>query len=206
LDRYVKDGWVITAFKVDKSKGPIGTNVSTRALRMTFKTDKPFYPYREPEDMRTPGAPHSSRLLRVFVLATDRMEGRLGEGPGAANVGNTVWSDHIQQHQREDVLNLLQIKDSKLAFMPRLTVIEDTSSPRPGTEEMYLRTSPDQSTKKRPPIVTYVHVHAGGVPAGSPPSVEGLGFAATVAAGLSAVMLLVLVLWFYRASRGEVEG
>ncbi|MFO0929446.1 MAG: DUF2330 domain-containing protein [Gemmataceae bacterium] len=47
---------VITAFKIAKPAGSGATTVSTKPLRMTFQTDGPFYPYREPEDMRTPGA------------------------------------------------------------------------------------------------------------------------------------------------------
>src|SRR5262249_24938181 len=46
-DYYIKKGWKITAFKIarDATEKP---GVGTSAVRMSFKTDKPFFPYREP--------------------------------------------------------------------------------------------------------------------------------------------------------------
>src|SRR5205085_4382760 len=53
---YVEAGWKITALKVAKDKeAKDDKKVSASALRMTFKTDRPLFPYREP-DTRRPSA------------------------------------------------------------------------------------------------------------------------------------------------------
>src|SRR5262249_6523781 len=97
LERYVKDGWIITAFKI-ANKEPGGTGVSTKALKMTFHTNRPFYPYREPEDMRAAKA-GVARQLRVFLVSDVRMEGVLG-AHGGAWPGRAVWANALDLTQR----------------------------------------------------------------------------------------------------------
>src|SRR6202011_301207 len=47
---YVESGWKITALKVAKDKeGSASRAVNAAALRMSFKTDRPLFPYREPD-------------------------------------------------------------------------------------------------------------------------------------------------------------
>jgi Uncharacterized protein conserved in bacteria (DUF2330) len=47
LKPYIEQGWIITAFKIAKSKPTVPT-VGSTAVRMSFQTDRPFFPYREP--------------------------------------------------------------------------------------------------------------------------------------------------------------
>jgi hypothetical protein len=47
LKPYIEQGWIITAFKISKSKTTVPT-VGSTAVRMSFHTDRPFFPYREP--------------------------------------------------------------------------------------------------------------------------------------------------------------
>src|SRR5205814_1700219 len=51
LKPYVAGGWKITAFKIlqDPESGKLAT---TKAVRTSFETDRPFFPYREPESKR----------------------------------------------------------------------------------------------------------------------------------------------------------
>ena len=65
---------------------------------MSFKTEKPFYPYREPEAQKDkkPANGDSTRLLRVFVIARERFGGTLGtEGQRGLEARDTadyeVW-------------------------------------------------------------------------------------------------------------------
>jgi hypothetical protein len=122
LAKYVQDGWCITAFKIavptkkdatkkDEPKqsdaSPPGTRRDLRAkpIRMSFKADRPFYPYREPETDPATRPANESRLLRVFFAANVRYAGKLGDGakpwPGqtvwAGPVGVTHWSSIFQQ-------------------------------------------------------------------------------------------------------------
>src|SRR5206468_1408121 len=80
---YVENDWVITAFRIvsdkpsepEPAKGATGRNtppqrgsntMRAKPVRMTFKTDKPFYPYSKPADQRDDKAKDVPRLLRVY--------------------------------------------------------------------------------------------------------------------------------------------
>ncbi len=150
LKWYVENKWIITAFKMTRGERP---TFEAKSVHMTFQTDKPFYPYREPEDMRSLDG-QGSRALRVFVLSDQRYEGTLGnsgswpaETPFANDVSDsTRWiTSHLQLGETEF--------SKTLERATYLTEFEDRSFPRPGTDEVYFRPSTDQSTKERPPIV-----------------------------------------------------
>lgn len=83
LAPYVARGFAITAFRYVKSDA--STNeLGSEAVRLTFRTDTPFYPYREPSDQ-----PESfGRTLRLFFVADSRHEGQLDDG--------TPWSAHTE--------------------------------------------------------------------------------------------------------------
>ncbi len=150
LTWYVENKWIITAFKMTKGERP---TFEAKSVRMTFKTDRAFYPYREPADMRNPSG-QGSRALRVFVLSDQRYEGALGESglwPGEAQWANDIsnsvsWLAGGLKLDETDYANILE-------RTKYLTEFEDRSFPRPGTDEVYFRPATDQSTKERPPII-----------------------------------------------------
>jgi len=173
LERYVKDGWYLTAFKIaspePKDKGgpnppgpPQTHDLRAKPIRMSFKTDRPFYPYREPEIEQTK-PPGEERLLRVFVAASVRYAGKLGDGskPWA---GQTAWAGPVDGSRWSKVY-----QSAKLTIPPAegkapialpadantfwLTEFEDRSSPRPGSEEVYFEPSADSSSIERPPHI-----------------------------------------------------
>jgi hypothetical protein len=152
---YVEADWIITAFKVNKEAAD-KPGVATKAIRMTFQTEKPFFPYREPED-KTPADKRKvdRRLLRVFFLSTSRMQGTLGN---TAEVwpGQTVWANKISDANREKILKLLQMPPQTPTATWWLTEFEDHSSPRPGKEDVYFSPSQDQAPVERPPHVVFV--------------------------------------------------
>lgn len=74
---YVEKRWIITAFKYAARPG----DVATDAVRMSFQTDAPLFPYRVPTD--NIAAQGRGNLLRTFVVAPGRATGTLGEGQGA---------------------------------------------------------------------------------------------------------------------------
>jgi len=154
LKWYTDHHWIITAFKVS---GNQGGNVQSKSLRMTFHTSTPFYPYREPEDMRHPSG-QGARKLRVFFLSNERYEGHLGdEGTWP---GKPMWANDIH----DMVHNLTAMIDpndpelmASLKDVKYLTEFEDDSFPRPGTDELYFRRDMNQSTLERPPIVEMIY-------------------------------------------------
>src|SRR6185369_11208090 len=82
--KYVASGWFITAFKIAGD----GARADTSAVRMSFRTEAPFFPYREPE-----GAPAGGRRkFVVYFLGDTRVEGKI-ERSGRWMAGTAVSRD-----------------------------------------------------------------------------------------------------------------
>jgi hypothetical protein len=117
---------------------------------MSFTTDKPFYPYREPEDQRGPEASKEKRLLRVYFIGAERVEGTVGEaGEWKAAV---PWSKTIQDADRTALLGKLKLENEPFPATWWLTEFEDRSSPRPGTDEVFFNQAKEQKTTERAAI------------------------------------------------------
>lgn len=154
LAPYVAGRWKITAFKI--AKGVSAREVGTSAVRMSFTTDRPFFPYREPADQRESKETRGgNRLLRIFFLGASRMDGALGDKASVSWPGQTVWADRISEYDRQ-MFNGLVPSDSLLAPKTWLTVFEDKSSPRPGTDEVYFAPSKQPGTVQLPPVIKTV--------------------------------------------------
>jgi hypothetical protein len=121
---------------------------------MSFTTDKPFFPYREPQPAKPQEAkivPIASRLLRVFFLSDRRMAARLGEDPWPAE---TYWADQLEDGQRQKLATDLGFK--KTAALPAtawLTTFNDRASPRPGNADVFFEPAPFQESVRPPDIV-----------------------------------------------------
>ncbi|MCA9063431.1 MAG: DUF2330 domain-containing protein, partial [Planctomycetaceae bacterium] len=61
LEVYTSQNWYLTAFRI--SRQPDGSRAVARPVRMTFQTDRPFYPYREPSDAGDETQSPQQRLL-----------------------------------------------------------------------------------------------------------------------------------------------
>jgi len=148
LGPYLAEKWKITAFKIahdPKSGGP----AKTSPVRMSFRTDRPFFPYREPEETKEPDAPYRGmRLLRVFFVCDQRMKASLGNDTWPARV---PWSNTLDDPQRAELAKAVGLDPASLPTSARLTVFEDASSPRAGKEEVYFEPSTDQSIVEPPP-------------------------------------------------------
>lgn len=149
LKAYTDAKWIITAFKLG-SGDKNSTAYETLAIRMSFKAERPFYPYREPEDMRSSPKPEGgTRSLKLFVLADQRMSATLGSGE-TTWIAKTVWAKNIGT--KPGIL-----EDMKLPKIPQnsswwLTEFEDNSSPRNGIDEVFFSPSSNQGTVERPAI------------------------------------------------------
>ena len=74
---YVAAGWMITAFKYVGG----ADRVDVAAVRMSFPTDAPLFPYRVPTDQIAPEG--RGNVLRAFVVGPGRAAGTLGAGETA---------------------------------------------------------------------------------------------------------------------------
>jgi hypothetical protein len=141
---YVERRWVLTAFKVGGGVAGSG-EVATSAVRMSFETDRPFFPYREPADQRRDGGPR--RLLRVFAVAPALLEGRVGSG---------AWAGRLRYAKpRHDLGDRIGSAVPGLpgGGVPWLIAWEDDSTPRPGTDDLFFSEADNQSVLVPPPVV-----------------------------------------------------
>ena len=140
LERYVTDHWKITAFVVGTDQ-PTGDRfeLATKAVQLTFHTEQPFYPYREPRPSSTTKLDLPPRMLRVFFVADQRYTGKLGAQPWNAS---TLWSAPLDLSA-----------DLGLKAGPRVTVFIDEAAARMGDAEVTFVPFADQSVVKQAPIV-----------------------------------------------------
>jgi hypothetical protein len=153
---YVEGGWKITALKVAKDRdGKAKQTVAATALRLSFKTDRPLFPYREPESTSAAKAlGASSRLLRIYFLAEGRYKGELTkEVPWT---GNVAWANPLKAADRAKVRELLKLPENTGPAEWWLTEFEDEWPYRAAPADVYFARSDDQSTRKRRPIIEYV--------------------------------------------------
>jgi Uncharacterized protein conserved in bacteria (DUF2330) len=144
LAPYVAARWKITAFKIASDRAT--QVVETGAVRMSFTTDRPFFPYSEPSDQRAnaPASDHD-RLLRIFFFGGERVDGSIGAA-GSRWPGNTIWSDHFDAGNA----GVLPFALPQGAW---LTMFEDRASPRPGTDDLFFAPAHDLTPVKPPPLV-----------------------------------------------------
>ncbi|MCI0460564.1 MAG: DUF2330 domain-containing protein [Gemmataceae bacterium] len=153
---YVEGGWKVTALKVAKDKeGKAKDTVAAGALRLTFKTDRPLFPYREPDSKSAAQALGArSRLLRIYFLAEARYQGDLTrEVPWT---GKVAWANPLTPADRKKVLELLQLPENTGPASWWLTEFEDDWPYRVAPADVYFARSGEQGQIKRDPIIIYV--------------------------------------------------
>jgi hypothetical protein len=145
LDAYVSQHWKITAFKIDATQ----TGAQTTAVKMSFVTDRPFFPYREPASQRQVSSEiHTNRSLNVWFLGPDRVTATIGT--------STFWpadlrrSDNLTDPLRADVARIAGVP---LPSSIRMTAFADWSSIRPGLDDLFFAHSNDQRIYVPPPQI-----------------------------------------------------
>jgi hypothetical protein len=138
LARYVAQGYFVTAFRYAAAPG--GQPVKSRAVRLTFTTQRPFYPYAEPAD-----APrHARRAFRLSVVAPARMDGLVGTRPWSAQTGYSGRPANLRAVLRGVV------PDASLGAGPWLTTFDEPASQRGGDDLFFVRT---RATRGVPPSI-----------------------------------------------------
>jgi Uncharacterized protein conserved in bacteria (DUF2330) len=148
LEPYLVQKWTITAFKIDAAAQRFSRSIRSKAVKMSFAAERPFFPYREPAakdpaEKTNPG----SRVLRVFLVSNERMTGTLGNLPWHAK---TVWADRFAD---AEITESLAIPAAEFPASAWLTAFEDTASPRPGNAEVFFDPSSDRSVVHPPDIL-----------------------------------------------------
>ena len=100
VEPYVRDGWLITAFKYD-----IGSKrARVGSVRISFATDKPVFPYRVPKDQISEQG--RGNLLKIFVVGPGHASGSLGQADSslAWNRGKLRYSMPMEREPLEELL------------------------------------------------------------------------------------------------------
>jgi hypothetical protein len=127
-------------------------DVAASALRMSFHTDRPLFPYREPDPKNhadTLGAKH--RLLRIYFLAEARYRGELTKE--AAWTGKVAWTNKLSGSDRKKLLQMLKLPQSTGPAAWWLTEFEDDWPYQAAPADVYFSPDTNQNPVKRPPIV-----------------------------------------------------
>jgi hypothetical protein len=162
LKPYIAAKWTIAAFKlikpVPKTPQPDDQNllaqklpIVTHAIRMSFSTEKPFFPYSEPGDRQNAtNASSYGRTLRVSILSNEKMSGTLGDKaswPGQLQYAGSSAAEGDPQWNSGQWLSFAKLDGPKyqLTLPTHLTSFRDDSNPRPGTADLYFSAAADQS-------------------------------------------------------------
>lgn len=122
---YLEKRWYMTAMKIAKdARRQSDPAVAVSALRITFQTDRPLFPYREPDSSQNAAKLNvSGRLLRIYFVAESRYEGRF---PSSESwTGKVRWGGLLRQDQRSQLLRHLGLDEKTGPSKVWLTEYED---------------------------------------------------------------------------------
>jgi len=147
---YIDLGWKITALKIAKDADSKNSpTVAADALRMSFKTDRPLFPYREPDPKAAAELLVQRRLLRIYFLADARYQGEMNGIPWS---GKVAWAGKINAHDRREVLKKLKLPETTGPADWYLTEFEDDWQYAVAPADVFFSRNANQDAVKRDPI------------------------------------------------------
>ena len=146
---YVKAHWKFTALRLAKPHDEhADKNVVASTLRISFQTDRPLFPYREPESSTAAKALGvKDRLLRIYFLGDSRYRGELTKD--TPWTGTVAWADKLAPEDRQKILELLKIPADTGSAEWWLTEFEDHWPYRLAPADLYFSRVATQDTVKR---------------------------------------------------------
>lgn len=145
LAPYVRRGFFLSVFQIVSEQQ--SESAQAQAVRLTFRSDAPFYPYREPKHAQSVGG---GRSLRVFFVGENRMGARIeNEGRHENWSASTTYSAPLASRLLTG--QKLEAPTGSL----RLTAFEDDSSPRPGWGDLKFSMAKTQSEITPPPNIIW---------------------------------------------------
>src|SRR5262249_4261661 len=149
---YVEAGGKFTALKIAKNPSSLEKAVSAAALRLSFKTERPLFPYPEP-DPKAFAQPLGAkqRLLPVYFLPRAGYRGELTREPPWT--GQVAWAGKLAPEARKKLLELLKLPASTGPATWWLTEFEDAWPYQVAPADVYFCRDRNQNTVRRPPII-----------------------------------------------------
>lgn len=153
---YVRDGWKFTALKVAKGENAAARNdFGAAALRISFETERPLFPYREPDPKAmASGLNAVDRLLRIYFVADGRFRGELTkEQPWT---GQVAWAGKLDESARKRLLEQLRLPEETGPKEFWLTEFEDHWPYEAAPADVYFEKDKNQLDVRRPDVILYV--------------------------------------------------
>ena len=136
LNHYTKKNWVFAALKYDAAWT---STTRTKAIRISFKTDKPHYPYKMPSDAFKPGW---VRPLRLFVVASEGMDAKFAQ-EGKDWAGQRLWSGQLRGGPQAELARLVDLPGSEIPENPTMTVFANAEDETKYDEDLVFATTGD---------------------------------------------------------------
>lgn len=135
FQHYTNRAWTFVAFKYDGQKGP----TPTKAVRVSFKTDRPHYPYKMPTDTF---AKDHHRIMRLFVVSKTPMKGT--HTSGKAWPTTAAWTSEVPEVSTMILEDQLGTPGKKLLLPKGMTVTRFENSERATNyaEDLYFTPGP----------------------------------------------------------------
>ncbi len=158
---YLGGSWHFTALKLAKQTSTQSDqDLRAAALRITFKTDRPLFPYREPDTRQSSNELDAQRrLLRIYFIADTQYVGKInGSKPWS---GVTKWSGDITKH-RQSLLGKLKLPPNSTPSKWWLTEFEDEWPYEKAEGDLYFFAAEKQKTIDRDGIAHSSRIDASG--------------------------------------------
>ena len=120
---------------------------------MSFKTDRPLFPYREPSyGDQAAKLNQKQRLLRIYVLAETSYHGDINAKGWS---GQVAWAGLMKPEDRSKVLEQLKLPAETGPDQFYLTEYEDNWPYTVAAGDVYFSADAEPNSVKRPPIIEY---------------------------------------------------
>jgi hypothetical protein len=135
FSHYTRNDCIINAFKILRDEN--ATSTEAKAVRLSFSTGTPFYPYREPLEPRPAGY---KRKLEIMFIGPERVRAvPLGLVMLGKNALDPVAHGKVQPDKIEQLASALKLKPEDFPKDPVHTWFVDQQVQRPDYDLLFVR-------------------------------------------------------------------
>lgn len=134
LDHYAKMTWYFAALKLIRTKG--SDTPTTKAIRVTFKTDVPFYPYKMPEDTWPSG---QFRPIQLYFVASGLARGKY-RGSSSNWEADIEWTEAMNEEKWRELAKNLGLLPKEIPFDATVTSFSNSNEAIDYSRDIYFLT------------------------------------------------------------------
>jgi hypothetical protein len=134
LDHYTEMGWYFAALKFVREED--ADTPETKAVRVSFKTDVPFYPYKMPSDTWPKG---HYRPIALYFVSKGIARGQYRQGGGAWEA-REHWSGDLPREQAMELASNIGLQPEEIPEEATLTVFANTRNAQGYDSDVYFLT------------------------------------------------------------------